>query len=124
MAELSNSTIKEQRDSAFRFRGQSITYRRLTQTTNHKTGQVTTTASETTISDPGVLTSQIDDKTVRQSAGRYQVGDRVFRIRHSDMPETPPKTTNEISFNGDIYKIIEHTRSADGNIWDIVGRVT
>ena len=124
MAELSNSTIKDQRDAAFRFRGQSIVYRRLTQTTNHKTGQVTTTVSETTLSDPGVLTSQVDDKTVRQSAGRYQVGDRIFRVRHSDMPETPPKTTNEISFNGAIYKIIEHKRSADGNVWDIVGRVT
>ncbi len=80
MAELSNSTIKDQRDAAFRFRGQSIVYRRLTQTTNHKTGQVTTTVSETTLSDPGVLTSQVDDKTVRQSAGRYQVGDRIFRV--------------------------------------------
>jgi len=121
MADLTNAIIKEHRDVAFRRRGQTATYRRVTSTTNNKTGAVTVTNTDTALSDPGVLTSQVDDQQIRASAGRYQVGDRIFRIRHSDMPETPPLTTSQVVFNSETYKIIEHRRSSDGNVWDIIG---
>ena len=132
MPQLSDDTVKEHRDAAFRRRGRPITFRQVTEVVNRKTGQATVTNEDTPIGanaatdddDPGALTSQVDDKTIRGSAGRYQVGDRIFRIRHSDMPETPPKTTDQIVYQGEVYRIIEHNRSTCGNVWDVICRKT
>ena len=129
MPQLSNSTIKEQRDAAFRFRGQAITYRQRNDSVNLQTGTATESNTDTEIgsssdtdADPGVLTNAVSDRQIANSGGRYQAGDRWFRVRHDDLPETPPKTTNEIIFNSETYRIIMHKRSGDGYVWDILGR--
>lgn len=128
MAELSNTLIKEQRDAAFQFRGQLITYREKSDSLDVTTGVITPSNSDTIIGtgmdgDPGVLTSTVSDRQVLASGNKYQVGDRLFQVRHDDMPETPPKTTSVIIFNSDTYEIISHNQSPDGNTWIIQGRM-
>jgi len=128
MAELANADIKEQRDEAFRFRGQSIVYRENADSTDLTTGVVTPSQTNTTIgtetdSDPGVLVSSVSDVLVANSGGKYQVGDRIFKIRHSDMPETPPDTTSQIVYDSGTYNIVNHRRSVDGNVWYVTGRL-
>lgn len=126
MPELSNATIKEQRDAAFRFRGQSITYRQRNDTLNKQSGTITENNTDTIIgtdteADPGVLLSELDQQAIADSGGKFKVGDKQFRIRHADIPETPPKTTNQIIHGSNTYLIVQYRRSADGNVWDIIG---
>ena len=128
MPELANADIKEQRDEAFRFRGQSITYRETNDTTDLTTGVVTPNDTDTIIgtgtdNNPGVLVSSVSDVMVSNSGGKYQVGDRIFKIRNSDMPETPPDTTNQIIYDSGTYNIISHRRSVDGNVWYVHTRL-
>lgn len=128
MAELANADIKEQRDEAFRFRGQSIVYRETNDSTDLTTGVVTPDDTDTVIgtgtdSDPGVLVSSVSDVLVANSGGKYQVGDRIFKIRHADMPETPPNTTSLIVYDSGTYNIISHRRSVDGNVWYVHARL-
>lgn len=128
MPELANATIKEQRDEAFRFRGQSITYTQKNDSLNVTTGTVTEDDTPTTIGsgtddDPGVLVSMVSDQLVANSGGKYHAGDVIFRIRNDDMPETPPKTTSKITFNSKEYNIVSHRQSADTNVWSVIGRL-
>ncbi len=128
MPELANADIKEQRDEAFRFRGQSVVYRQKNDSTDLTTGLVTPDDTNTTIGtgtdiDPGVLISSVSDQMVANSGGKYQVGDRIFKIRHGDLPETPPKTTSQIVIGSDVYDIVQHRRSGDGNTWSLTGRL-
>ncbi len=129
MPQLANATIKEQRDPAFRFRGQSITYNTVTAIALTLTTGTVADASVATVigsgtdSDPGVLTSTVSDRQIAASGNKYQVGDRLFMIRDSDMPETPPNTKSTITYDGGTYNIIGHDKSPDGNVWIVQGRL-
>ena len=120
MAELTDSTINEQRKASFTIRGRQITYRQKSDTVNRKTGTVTESNTDTIISS--ALIGSISQQEINNSGGKYYVGDKWFVIKHSDMPETPPVKTSQIVYSSDTYEIIEYERSGDTNIWRLLGR--
>lgn len=120
MAELTTAIRAEHRSRAFAMMGESITYRRRNDSVNRGTGMVTASNTDSAIDE--VLTSELTLREVGNSGGQYLVGDRVFRIKHADMPETPPKNTSEIIYGGATFKVVDHRRSSDTNVWDVIGR--
>ena len=119
MPDFSRTARAEQRDHLFTLYGETVTYRRIGSETNLQTGVVTPTNTDTS---PTALLGSVTDKMVKDSGGRYQVGDRVFRIKNADMPETPPKTTSQIVFDSKTFDVQGHDKSSDDNMWDVIGR--
>jgi len=123
VAELSRTTRADQRDSAFRFLGEEIIYLSTDDTVDRATGAVSSADVEYRISE--VLTSQLTQRDIDQSGGKFKAGDRAFRIRDADMPVRPPTLKDEIWYptdNGYHWRIVEYRQSADRNVWDVVAR--
>lgn len=120
MADISTTLRAEHRARAFANMGAAVTYRQRNDSVNRSTGVVTASNTDTAIA--AVLTSELTIRDVANSGGLYLVGDRIFRIKHLEMPETPPKTTSEIIYGGVTYKVIHHRWSSDTNVWDVIGR--
>lgn len=121
MAELSRTTRAEQRAPAFAFLGEEVTYRQRSSSTNNKTGTVTYSNTDTTVT---ALISELDELTVRNSGGKYQVGDRRFRIQASEMPETPPAKSTSVMVDGSsVFLIIDYVHSSDRAVWDLICRL-
>lgn len=121
MAELSRSTRAEQRATAFTFLGEEVTYRQQVRTRNNKTGAVSVDNTDTTVV---ALVGEISEQTIKQSGGKYQVGDRRFRVQHSDMPETPPaKATSKVIEGGNTYIMVDYVQSSDKAVWDLICRL-
>ena len=119
MADFSRTVRAEQRDHLFTVYGETVTYREISSSTNVQTGVVTPTNTDTSVT---ALPGSVTDKMVKDSGGRYQVGDKVFRIKNADMPETPPKTTSQIVFDSNTFDVVGHNKSSDDNMWDLIGR--
>ena len=119
MSDFSRTVRAEQRDHLFTLYGETVTYRRISNVTSLTAGTVTPTNTDTSVT---ALLGSVTDKMVKDSGGRYQVGDRVFRIRNADMPETPPKTTSQIIFDCKAFDVVGHDKSSDDNMWDLIGR--
>jgi hypothetical protein len=107
-------------DRAFTDWAQSVTYRRITASTNYQTGTSTETPADAPVD---ALVSQITQRMVNQSGGRYQAGDRVFRIKVADLPETPPKRTSSIVHLSKVYQIVGHEEGDDELNSDVVARM-
>ena len=126
MAWMTNAKMAERVLPAFKARGQSITYREKSDSTNRQTGVVTASNTDTVIgagtnADPGALTSELEHEFIQKSGGKYKFGDREFKIRDEDLPETYPKKGNEIIFGGATFVIRDYARSQCGNIWVVLG---
>lgn len=127
MAQLTQAARKLMRDPAFRFFGESVTYREVSHSTDRGTGVDTPTNTDNTIGadtddDPGVLIGPVTESMVSNSGGAILPDDIVIRIRTSDLPETPPTLTSEVISGSNTYSIMSHTVSADGNVYIIIGR--
>lgn len=121
MAELTRTTRAAQRAVAFTIMGESVTYRQQSRTVNNKTGVVTDTPTDTTVT---ALIGEIDERTVKDSGGKYHVGDKQFRVQHSEMPETPPtKSTSVVVYNSQEYLIVDYRQSGDTAVWDLICRL-
>lgn len=129
MAQLTQAARKLMRDPAFRFFGESVTYRILlgTSTVDRGTGIATPDNDDTVIgadsdNDPGVLIGPVTESMINKSGGSILPDDIVIRIRTSDLPENPPTITSKILSGSNTYDIMSHTVSADLNVFILVGR--
>lgn len=122
MGDFPSSVRAGHRAPAFSRFGTDATfvYREKNDSTNLGTGAITTDDTDTTIDD--VLVGELSSSVIANSGGRYLYGDKIFRIQHDDMPETPPKQTSQCVWGGVIYKIVGHVQSSDSNVWDVIGR--
>lgn len=126
MAWMTDAKMAERVLPAFLARGRTVTYRQKNDSTNRQTGVVTASNTNTTIgsgtrADPGVLSSELEHEFIQKSGGKYKFGDREFKIRDEDMPETPPVKGNEIILDSVTFVIKDYARSQCGNIWVILG---
>lgn len=113
--------LTSRRDIAFTIRGEEMTYHRHTGfTTDYAAMTKTPAFSDTTIAE--TLPAMISDEDVAMSNGRYQVGDWRVRVRHSDLPATPPSQYDRVTFGGSVYQIYRHQQSNDRYVWDLYVR--
>lgn len=121
MGNLTQAMLTADNDLYFADHSTNIatTYQQVTATKNYATGAVTEVIVTTTIY-PGV--SEVDEVLVASSGGRYKLGDRIFRCKTSELPESPPLTTSRIVHGGVTFNIIRHLHSADALVTDIQAR--
>ncbi len=119
MADFSRTVRAEQRNHLFTLYGETVSYETVSSTTNLQTGVITPTNTPNSVT---ALIGSVSDKLVKDSGGRYRVGDRVFRIKNADMPETPPSETSVIVFDSKTFNVVGHDQSSDDNMWDVIGR--
>ena len=123
MAELPRSVRAEHRASAFTKFGEEVIYLSTDDTVDRTTGAVSSADVEYRITN--VLTSEVRQRDIDQSGGKLKAGDRVFRIKDTDMPVRPPTLKDEMWYpisNGQHWRIVEYRRSADLNVWDVIAR--
>jgi hypothetical protein len=121
MALLSDDVLLQRRDIAFKMRGKETTYRMFDEKHySPKTGKYTESFSDVTVEE--TLLGFVDQKMIDDSGGKYQKGDRAFRFKAEDLPETPPNMKSRVQYGDIQYRIIDHVESSDGNVFVIVGR--
>jgi len=127
MAQLTQASRKLMRDPAFRFFGESVTYREVSHSTDRGTGVDTPTNTDTTIGadsddDPGVLIGPVTESMINKSGGAILPDDIVIRIRTSDLPEVPPTLTSKVISGSNTYDLMSFMVSSDNNVYIMVGR--
>lgn len=121
MALLSSTLLASRREIAFKMRGEEITYKKFSsRNLSTKTGKYTEVFTDTTIEE--CLYGELDTDTINDSGGKYQKGDKAFRIRNTDLPEDPPSIKSRITAGSTTYRIIDYESSRDGNVTVVFGR--
>lgn len=105
---------------AFNVKGQQITYSVLSSPApNLKTGAITQTTTDTVISK--ALVGSATDQDIAESQGRYKQGDRVFRVRSTDLPARPNRAAR-ITFGSKTYNVIGYRTNQNDEVYDLFCR--
>lgn len=121
MANVSDAVLAIRRDVAFKNRGKPTTYHTfVSKTVNHKTGKYTPTFTDSSVDE--TLTGTLDQETIDKSGGKYKRDDMAFKYKTEDLPETPPNSQSQITYNSVTYQIVDYALSPDGNVYLIIGR--
>jgi len=118
MGNVSDDILGAHHDLFFEDWKRSITYTRVSTSTNIETGAVTETTTASTLD---AVAGPKMCRTVGASAGRYLVYERTFEIKTDDLPEDPPRTTSRITHDL-VYDVVSHQKSADGLVTVVTGR--
>ena len=118
MPNVTDDILNAHHDLFFDDWARSVTYTRVSSSTNISTGAGTeTTTSSTVLCVVGSKKSVL----VGSSGGRYLVNERTFEIKTSQLPEDPPRTTSRITHDL-VYDVVSHQKSSDGLVTIVTGR--
>ena len=109
-----------QRAYAFNLRGTEITYSILTDPEpDLKTGTIAATSTDTVIARALVGYATEDD--IAGSEGRYKQGDRVYRIRSTDITGLPDRGAL-ITHQGRHYNVVGWRSDQNNSVYDLYCR--